>query len=596
MDDNRPYGPYGDDFSGLRYRAEKRLTERLASDAPPEASREDMQRLIHELSVHQIELEMQQEELLNANENLARTGIGLQQGLARYTDLYDFAPVGYLTLTRESKIVDANLTAETMLGVERSRLKGDRFSRFVSNEDRPLFNAFMDKLFSGMAPERCQVTLGYARAQDDKPGQAGQEVALKMVRLDAAVSDDGQSCRVALSDISHQVEIERENAVLQDSLAQAQKMDSIGRLAGGIAHDFNNMLAVILGHTELALRKVDPALPLCSDLEAIHKAAKRSAELTHQLLGFARKQTVVTKVLDLNSAVESSLMMVRRLIGENIFIDWLPSEEKIHVNMDPGQMDQILVNLCINARDAITGDGRITIRTGRHQVSAMAGRKDLCGLAPGDYVTLSVTDNGSGIDEKAQQHIFEPFFTTKEHGRGTGLGLSTVYGIVKQNFGCVECNSVPGKGSRFVICLPLYHHVALDASCAKPAERPGGGSGGILIVEDEPDILSFIRSILESMGYAVRTALKPSDAIRIASECPDEIQLLLTDVIMPEMNGSALACKLKTMIPGLRIIFMSGYTADILAGCGITEEVVNFIQKPFSVANLVRLVEETLET
>ncbi|NTU53677.1 MAG: response regulator [Chlorobiaceae bacterium] len=590
--DDKQFG--ADDFSGLRRRAEKRLTEQ--SDNPQSTStREDLQRLVHELSVHQIELEMQKEELLHANENLAISRIELQQGLDRYTDLYDFAPVGYLTLTRDSKIADANLTAVKMLGVERSLLKGERFSRFILEQERQVFKRFMDRVFFGREPESCQVTLSNAGLQDDKsPGQAGLAAALKTVHLDAVVCEDEHSCRVALSDISRQVEVERENALLQDNLAQSQKMDSIGRLAGGIAHDFNNMLAVILGHTELALRKADPLLPIRSDLEAIHKAAKRSAELTHQLLGFARKQTVITKVLDLNSAVESSLKMVRRLIGENIVVDWQQSKEKDYVNMDPAQMDQILINLCINARDAISGEGRIIIRTGRQQVSRVDSIQVPCGMTSGDYVILSVSDNGSGIDKETLQHIFEPFFTTKEQNRGTGLGLSTVYGIVKQNFGCIECTSEPGKGSTFIIYLPRYIDVVPGAAYTKSSECTECGKGEVLIVEDEPDILSFIKCIFESKGYSVHTALKPSEALRIASEESDKIGLLLTDVIMPEMNGSELACKLKTMIPDIKIIFMSGYTADIIAGCGIPDGGVNFVQKPFSIASLIKVVEKVM--
>lgn len=593
MDTN---SPYGEDSIELRRRAEKRMEEKQLDTTQPTRSPEDLQRLVHELSVHQIELEMQSEELMRANENLAISKIELQEGLARYTDLYDFAPVGYLTLTRENKILDANLTAVKMLGVERSRLKGERFSRFVQDEDRQVFNIFLDRVFSGTDPESCQVTLGNAEALEETPGAECLMSALKTVLLDAVVSDDGGlSCRVALSDISRQIAVERENALLQDNLVQAQKMDSIGRLAGGIAHDFNNMLAVILGHTELGLHKLEPLHPLYPDLEAIHKAATRSAELTRQLLGFARKQTVITKVLDLNSAVESSLTMVQRLLGENIVFEWLPSIEKDTVNMDPAQMEQILVNLCINARDAIVGEGRITIRTDGVNITASERKREYCGMTPGEYVKLSVADNGRGIDQKTLPHIFEPFFTTKEHGRGTGLGLSTVYGIVKQNSGCIECRSEPGKGTTFIIYLPLCISIVPRAANTKSPECPERGKGGILVVEDEPDILGFIKSILASKGYAVHATMKPSDALKVASKCPNEIQLLLTDVIMPEMNGSELARRLKTMIPDLKIIFMSGYTADIIAGCGIIDDEVNFIQKPFSVATLTKTIETILK-
>lgn len=572
------------DFSELRHRAEEHLSERREENPPESASDGELRRLIHELSVHQIELEMQKDELQHTAANLAKSRIELQNALERYTDHYDFAPVGYITLAQDSKILEANLTAAKLLDVERGVLKGLRFAGFVADDDLPDFNTFMEAVCKSGTPGNCQLRLR----------NAGQQTEMKTVRIDAAVSVNGEMCRLALSDLSRQKEIELENASLQENLAIAQKMDSIGRLAGGIAHDYNNMLAAILGNAELALRKAEGDHPMRKELEAIIKVATRSAELTRQLLGFARKQNVLPKILLLDSAVESSIGMLRRLIGENIVIDWQPSNELLYVKMDAVQIDQILINLCVNARDAITGSGRITIRTEKVHLTPSDCNQGNCCSKPDDYVKLTVTDTGSGIEKKTLPHIYEPFFTTKEHGKGTGLGLSMVYGIVKQNFGCIECTSEPGKNTSFIIYLPLYSKVFPGEEFLPPVADVGNGKESILIVEDEPDILAVVKNILESRGYSTHTALTPSEAIRKASEYHD-IRLLLTDVVMPEMNGSELAQKLKSMIPGLKIIFMSGYTADVVAGRGVLDENVNFIQKPFSVANLIKTVEKALK-
>jgi signal transduction histidine kinase/ActR/RegA family two-component response regulator len=592
MEENKPNTG---DFSELRQRAEEHLTERHDENHPESASEGELQRLIHELSVHQIELEMQKDELQQTAENLANSRIELQNALDRYTDHYDFAPVGYITLARDGNILDANLTAAKLLDVERGVLKGLRFAVFVADDDLPGFNAFMELVCKSNTPGNSQFRLRNTGQYSEKSTQGHSAADLKTVRIDAALSNNGEMCRLALSDISRQKEIELENASLQENLTQAQKMDSIGRLAGGIAHDYNNMLAAILGNAELALRKADLDHPMSKELEAIIKVAQRSAELTRQLLGFARKQYILPKILLLDSAVESSIGMLRRLIGENIVIDWQPSNELLYVKMDAVQIDQILINLCVNARDAITGSGRITIRTENVHISPSDCHPGNCCNNPGDYVKLTVTDNGSGIDKKTLPHIYEPFFTTKEHGKGTGLGLSMVYGIVKQNSGFLECTSEPGKNTSFIIYIPLYSKVVPGEENLPPVEDIGSGKESILIVEDEPDILAVVKNILESRGYSAHAALTPSEAIRKASEY-HEIRLLLTDVVMPEMNGSELAQKLKSMIPGLKIIFMSGYTADIVAGRGVLDDDITFIQKPFSVENLIRAVEKTLKT
>jgi PAS domain S-box-containing protein len=386
---------------------------------------------------------------------------------------------------------------------------------------------------------------------------------------------------------------EEERAVLQDQLLQAQKMESVGRLAGGVAHDFNNMLGVILGHVEMAEEQINPADPLLLDLQEIKKAATRSADLTRQLLAFARKQTVSPKVLDLNQTVESLLKMLRRLIGEDIDLAWLPGNGLWPVKIDPTQVDQILANLTINARDAIAGVGRVTIETANIILD-----EDFCanhlGFSPGNYVLLKVSDDGRGMDRETCEHIFEPFFTTKEVGQGTGLGLATIYGIVKQNNGFINVYSEAGRGTAFKILLPRHVGQTLPLDGDKPAGAVQQGQETILLVEDEPSILQLGKRMLERMGYLVLAAANPGQALQLAEQHPGAIDLLLTDVIMPEMNGRDLANRLLSLYPRMARMFMSGYTANVIADHGVLDEGVQFIEKPFSMVELSTKVREAL--
>ncbi|MDD2337140.1 MAG: ATP-binding protein, partial [Geobacteraceae bacterium] len=386
---------------------------------------------------------------------------------------------------------------------------------------------------------------------------------------------------------------EGEREKLQEQLNQVQKMESVGRLAGGVAHDFNNMLGVILGHTELALRKAYPSQPLCSDLQEIRKAAERSAKLVRQLLAFARKETIAPKVLDLNRTVEGMLQMFRRLIGEDIDLVWLPGVRECPVKMDPSQIDQILANLCVNARDAIGGVGKVIIET-----ADAVFDYEYClnhpGFVSGEFVLLTVSDDGCGMEKEMLNKIFEPFFTTKAVGEGTGLGLATVFGIVKQNNGFINVYSEPGHGTTFKIYLPRYSAKAIVAK-SETLEPIRKGHETILLVEDEPAILELGKMMLESFGYSVLTASTPYEAINLADENAKEINLLMTDVVMPGMNGRELAKKLVPIIPDLTCLFMSGYTADVIAHRGVLDEGVSFIQKPFSMQTLAGKVREALD-
>ncbi len=382
---------------------------------------------------------------------------------------------------------------------------------------------------------------------------------------------------------------------METQLLQAQKMESVGRLAGGVAHDFNNMLGVILGHTELALLQADENHDLYADLIEIQTAATRSADITKQLLAFARKQTISPRQLDLNDTVESMLNMLRRLIGENLDLVWQAAAHIWPVKMDPSQIDQILANLCINARDAISGVGKLTIETGIKTFDE-AYCSENPGFIPGDFVLLAVSDNGCGMDKDTLDNLFEPFFTTKEVGKGTGLGLATVYGIVKQNNGFINVYSEPGQGSIFKIYLPRL--VAdEDTDKAIPDNKAvAGGSEIILLVEDEPSILRITRMMLEKKGYSVLSAATPAEALKKAKNHSGAIDLLVTDVVMPEMNGRNLAGQITDLYPDIRLLFMSGYTANVIAHQGILDDGVAFIQKPFSMADLTEKVRKVLDT
>jgi two-component system, cell cycle sensor histidine kinase and response regulator CckA len=372
-----------------------------------------------------------------------------------------------------------------------------------------------------------------------------------------------------------------EDLRLAAQFQQAQKMEAVGQLAGGVAHDYNNMLSVIMGYTELALKKVTLEQALHADLLQIYKAAIRSIDITRQLLAFARKQTITPVVLDLNQNVESMLKMIRRLIGEDIDLAWLPDGALHPVLMDPVQIDQILANLCVNARDAITDVGKITIETENAFFDDSYCVQHL-GYVPGEYVMLAVSDDGCGMEKEVLDQIFEPFYTSKDVGQGTGLGLSTVYGIVKQNNGFINVYSEPGKGTTIKIYIPRYTGEEVEIPMPPPAETPKGRGETILLVEDEPALLILAKMMLEDLGYRVLSAGSPTLSLKLGEEHVDEIELLITDVVMPEMNGRDLAQKLQARSPKLKILFMSGYTAEVIVHRGVLNEGVQFIQKPFS--------------
>ena len=505
---------------------------------------------------------------------------GLRESAKKWRAVFERSPVGIMVMNHQTVVLECNQHFADIFGGEREKYIGLNLLQNLpdGNVRRNLIEAQADEEIHYYAGPYTSILSG----KDLFINITTEKVAPELII--AIIVDSTEQRESALA-----------QEKLQAQLHQAQKMESVALLAGGVAHDFNNMLGVILGHTEMAQEQVDPNLPLFKDLEKIHNAAERSTNLTRQLLTFARKQSVSPKVLDLNETVEGMLTMLRRLIGENINLLWMPASGLWPVKVDPAQIDQILANLSVNARDAITDVGKIIVETGNRTLD-----DDYCavhaGFVPGDYVLLSLNDNGCGMDQETLAHIFEPFFTTKGIGEGTGLGLASVYGAVKQNKGFINVSSEPGQGTTFSIYLPRYvgdsgRTQALGAT--EPAVR---GHETILLVEDELALLNMIATMLHTLGYTVLPANAPSEANHLVEMHDRKIDLLLTDVIMPEMNGRDLAEQLLINHPGMKCLFMSGYTANIIAHQGMLNQGVSFIQKPFSQRELAATVRQALDS
>ena len=517
-------------------------------------------------------------------------GEALRRSEARFQKAFEHSPDAIaLNRMKDGLYIDVNQGFLELTGYERNDLIGRtslEMSIWVDPADR-------DRLVRGLRDSGEVVNLeAWFRGKGDR-----QVLAL----MSAGVIDlEGEPHILSVTrDISELRRVAAENAELESRLRQVEKMESVGRLAGGVAHDFNNMLGVILGHTELALKDTDPSHSTYADLLAIQQAARRSADLTRQLLAFARKQTIARQVVDLNLLVQDGLKMLRRLIGEGVSLRWNPSPDAVPVNVDPAQMDQVLTNLCANARDAMSGTGVLTIETRVRKVDE-SERASLHAPTAGPYVALRVQDTGVGMAPETLVRAFEPYFTTKEQGKGTGLGLATVYGIVQQNGGFVEVDSQLGHGTTLTVHLPLHLSPAVETGSSAGEEEPfepvaDAGQETLLLVEDEPAILALAARMLELKGYVVLRAATPEDALRLAAQHRGGVHLLITDVIMPGMNGRELAAQLRSAWPNLKCLYMSGYTADVIARHGVLDAGVHFVQKPFSVADLATKVREALD-
>lgn len=413
---------------------------------------------------------------------------------------------------------------------------------------------------------------------------------------DIRVYPHSNGIAVFFQPITERKKHEQERREMEQHLRHAQKLEAVGRLAGGVAHDFNNMLSVILGNVELALTSIGSDHPAAQDLNEIANAARRSATLTRQLLAFARKQTASPQLVDLNVVVQTTLGMLSRLIPEGIQLEWKPQTPLPLVKVDPSQVEQVLTNLVVNARDAIDGVGAIEVSTGILQAPAEDdSQPDHLGLRSGTYVTLTVRDDGCGMTQAVMENIFEPFFTTKPEGSGTGLGLSIVHGIVQQNSGRIQVSSSPGQGTTLEIHLPAAKEDSLPDAEPPSTELDGKGKETVLLVEDEPLLLRLSSRMLRALDYEVRTASSPQEALEICRDTTAPFDLLLTDVVMPQMNGRELYEALAREFPGLKCLYMSGYTSDVLANRGgVLTDDVHFLQKPFTRQQLAQKVKDVL--
>jgi signal transduction histidine kinase/ActR/RegA family two-component response regulator len=382
--------------------------------------------------------------------------------------------------------------------------------------------------------------------------------------------------------------------LLENRLQQSHRMEAVGRLAGGIAHDFNNLLTIIKGYAEMALNRPGVPPEFTADVHQIGNAAERASTLIRQLLAFSRKQVLQPKSLDLNSIVESLDKLLNRLMGADIQMKTACSANIGRVKADPAQIEQVIMNLVVNARDAMPKGGRLTIETANVDLDANYAR-DHVSVKPGPYVMLAVSDTGMGMDAETQAHIFEPFYTTKGGGRGTGLGLSTVYGIVKQSGGYIWVYSEPGKGTTFKVYLPRVEE-PVDAPAARAEQMAESrGNETILVVEDEDAVRELARTILAAQGYSVLVAGSAADAERMASDSSREIHLMLTDVVMPGVSGRELARRITSRNSKMQVLFMSGYTDNVIAHGGVLEDGVAFLQKPFTPRALTNKVRELLD-
>ena len=515
-----------------------------------------------------------------------RASEALHKSEQKYRGIFDDSVAAIYFFDAEKRFIDTNRAGEELLGYSREELL--RLSIPDVDADPVAVQPAHAELLAG----------GELKNFEHRLKHKSGRVVTVLNNSRPIVDGDGRivGLQSTLIDVTEQRRAQEEQDRLRAQLAASQKLDSIGRLAGGVAHDFNNLLGVILGRTSMAAESLDPSHPVQTDLKEVLDAAERSAELTRQLLAFARRQTATPVEIDLNEKVGGVLKILRRLIGEHITLIWSPAAQLTTVRMDPSQVDQILANLCVNARDAISGVGHIRIETGfASPADAARFTGGAQGQPVGRFVVLSVMDSGCGMERTVVENIFEPFYTTKSVGQGTGLGLATVYGIVKQNGGHVEVQSSPGKGTTFHVYLPAvegrpdYHR----GGPAAPPVPPG--TERLLLVEDEPAVMRLTKRMLERLGYHVLAAGGPEEALRVVAEDPTPIDMLMTDVIMPEMSGWDLSRELLKQNPDLRVLFMSGYTADVIADHGVLGSDVHFIQKPFVFNDLGAKIRAVLE-
>jgi PAS domain S-box-containing protein len=502
----------------------------------------------------------------------------LRRSEASYRGLVEHAAYGIYRATADGRFLMVNPALFTMLG-------------FPSADDLLKMDASRDVYVDPAARARIL-------ARCEQFGSAIEEVAWR--RRDGSVITvrlNGRPVRApdgTIECFEFIVDDVTEQRALEERLRQTQKMEAVGRLAGGIAHDFNNLLTAILGSVDFLRRALGPEHPEHAETEEIQKAAVRAADLTRQLLAFSRQQVLAPKVLDVDALVTNLEKMLRRLIGEDVELRFMAKASRAAVLADPGQLEQVIVNLVVNARDAMPRGGKLTIETATVDLDAGYAWEHGT-VEPGRYVMLAVTDTGVGIDRAAQARLFEPFFTTKEFGKGTGLGLATVYGIVKQSGGYIWVYSEPGQGATFKVYLPRVEPAGEPVAAPQPPAGALGGTETILLAEDEAAVRNLARRVLEKHGYKLLLAATGRDGVQVAEQHAAPIDLLVTDVVMPEMGGRELAQRLTALQPGLKVLYLSGYTDDAIVHHGVLDAGVAFLQKPFKPDDLVRKIRAVLD-
>ena len=504
----------------------------------------------------------------------------------KFYELFNDAPVGYFEYDNQGRITSVNRTGLEMLGYTLEEILGQPVWKFAVELDEAR-HRILAKLAGIMPPAR-----GREQTYRRKDGTTFPALIEDRLLKDS----DGKiiGIRSTIQSIAERKQMEKEKALLEEQLRQSQKMEAMGRLAGGIAHDFNNLLTIIKGYSQLFLIDLKKGDPMEKGIEQIQKATQRAGDLIRQLLAFSRRQVMEMRVLDLNSLLSELDKMLRRVIGEDIVLVTLLTEDLGRVKADPGQLGQVLMNLVVNARDAMPSGGKLTIEMANVVLDEEYVRTHI-EVPPGRYVVLSVSDTGAGMTPEVRDRIFEPFFTTKEKGKGTGLGLSTVYGIVKQSGGNILVYSEPGKGTTFKIYLPIVDEPLEEwAEMVVEGEIPRGKET-ILIVEDFEEVRQLARQVLERQGYQVLEAGDGNATLLVCEKYKGQIHLMMTDVVMPGMSGRELADRIKSSHPEMKVLYTSGYADDTIVHYGVSRDRVNYLQKPFTMEGLARKVREVLD-
>ncbi len=555
------------------------LIEELKSlQALDQRPTDELRHTVHELEVHQVELEMQ-------NRELRETQQMLEESRNRYADLYDFAPVGYVTLNRRGVIEEINLTGAIMLGQKRSALAGIPFINYVEVSDRERFREHIKQC--EQSEEKVTSEMGLATRDSQI-----------FVELSSVAFEEGEErqlrIRTAITDVTEHRRAEEALRQSEERLRHSQKMEAIGTLAGGVAHDFNNLLTAIIGYSSLLLQSIHKDDPMREEVLEIKSAGDRAAALVRQLLAFSRKQMLHYRVLSINDLLNDMSRMLRRLVAEDVKLVMNLDPSTGSLKADPGQIEQIVMNLVVNACDAMPQGGRLVVETSRFDL-AEGSYSDQEKIAPGRYAVIEIKDTGCGMDEETLSHIFEPFFTTKETGKGTGLGLSTVYGAVRQMKGHITVESESDAGTTFRIYLPCVEEALEDITEREPP-IPARGTETILLVEDEPSVRKMVAESLREYGYKVIEAGDGEEALRIVKQRDvEKIHLLLTDVVMPQMNGPVLVERLSQMRPELNILYISGHTGDAFTHHIAANSEIPLLPKPFTPDDLRRKVREVLD-